>query len=64
MIVVAVEYTYINPDRDSVCKIIKNTIVNHIRKYGETYRKVEWKNIIKFFDKIRKKQKLLLLNEE
>ena len=57
MIVVAVEYNYINPDRDSLYCIIKNTILNQIRKYGETYRKVEWKYKIQFFDKIRNKTK-------
>ena len=56
MIVVAVEYIFINPDRDDICSIINNTILNHIRNYGETYRKVEWKYNIEFFD-IRNKTK-------
>ena len=55
--VAAIEYNYINPDRNSVYGIVNNTILEYYRNYGGEYRKVEWKYNIKFYDKIKNKTK-------
>ena len=57
MVVVAIEYNYISPDRNSIYGIFINTILEHNRKHGEGSRKVECKHNIKLFDKIRNKTK-------
>ena len=57
MIVVAIGYCSINPDRDSVYGIINNRILERNRKYGDSLRKIECKNKNKVIDKIENKTK-------
>ena len=60
--VIAVEYNYINPDRNSISGIVNNAKNEHVRTCGEIFTKIKWKYNIKFYDKIKNKTKLLLLD--
>ena len=56
---VAIEYNYINPDRNSIVGISNNTIVEHKRKNDDSVKKFAIENNIEFFNKIRNKTKNL-----
>ena len=62
--IVAIENNYINPDRNSIYGIVNNTILEHKRKYGDSFRKVEYKQNFKLFDKLKNKTKILILDVE
>ena len=63
MIIVTSEYIFKNPKLNEIKHIINNTIVEHNRKYGENYcRKIEFKYIIQFSDKIKNKTKNIMIN--
>ena len=63
MIIVTIEFIFMNPIKIEINNILNNTILEHNKKYGDNYcRKIEFKYNIQFFDKIKNKTKIIATN--
>ena len=63
MIIVTSEYIFLYPKLNEKNDIKNNTIVEHIKKYGDNhFRKIEFKDNIKFSDKINNKTENFMTN--
>ena len=58
-----IEYVFINPELDEIKNIKNKTIKDYIKKYGNSYwKRLDYKDNIQFFDKIKSKTKIITTN--
>ena len=63
MIIVTGEYIFIHPIKNEINNILKNTKLEHNKKYGDNYcRKIEFKYNFQYFGKIKNKTKNITTN--